>query len=418
MEQQLYPMIFKRKSFHLFRNTGTIDDWELRQIEAQFKTFTPLVEEIRVDLKIVPATRTTCKRGEEYCVLLYSERKEHYLQNIGYIGQQLDLYLASMNIGALWFGIGKTEEETYNGLDFVIMIAIAKMPGDKFRKDMFKSKRKPLDEIWQGEAHLDAANIARFAPSACNTQPWMVESRGDTLAVYRYQKPGKRGIMPADMVTYYNRIDMGIFLLFLELCLKHTGHGFERTLYSDRGDAEKTLTAVYQIHEGCLDLEKIRLELLDETNLDAVRAIDREDVSEAFVDSVDTIMEITRYGLDHHCLGHTYAIRYEETYVGVILMGEAIPWETDPQEMRGVPYYRLMGFVLDRRYRNGGIGGHVLETVIRRIYGEYGPRPIALGVHRDNHAAARFYQKHGFRKTQAMEGTDCYFLREVGPHDQ
>ena len=246
----------------------------------------------------------------------------------------------------------------------------------------------------------------------------MVESRGDTLAVYRYQKPGKRGIMPADMVTYYNRIDMGIFLLFLELCLKHTGHGFERTLYSDRGDAEKTLTAVYQIHEGCLDLEKIRLELLDETNLDAVRAIDREDVSEAFVDSVDTIMEITRYGLDHHCLGHTYAIRYEETYVGVILMGEAIPWETDPQEMRGVPYYRLMGFVLDRRYRNGGIGGHVLETVIRRIYGEYGPRPIALGVHRDNHAAARFYQKHGFRKTQAMEGTDCYFLREVGPHDQ
>ena len=47
---------------------------EHRHHRRQFKTFTPLVEEIRVDLKIVPATRTTCKRGEEYCVLLYSER--------------------------------------------------------------------------------------------------------------------------------------------------------------------------------------------------------------------------------------------------------------------------------------------------------------------------------------------------------
>ena len=38
----------------------------------------------------------------------------------------------------MWFGIGKPDEPTYNGLDFVIMIAIAKVADDKFRKDMFK----------------------------------------------------------------------------------------------------------------------------------------------------------------------------------------------------------------------------------------------------------------------------------------
>lgn len=75
-------------------------------------------------MKIVKEEETSCKRGSEYCILLYSEKKGNYLQNIGYIGEQLDLYLASMDIGSLWFGIGKTEEENYNGLDFVIMIAI------------------------------------------------------------------------------------------------------------------------------------------------------------------------------------------------------------------------------------------------------------------------------------------------------
>lgn len=249
MNEMEYQMIFKRKSFHLFKDTGHLSDMELVQIEDAFRSCRTLVPEIKVDMMIVPADQTSCKRGKEYCILLYSEKKEGYLSNIGYIGEQLDLYLASLNIGALWFGIGKTEERSYNGLDFVIMIAIAKMPQDKFRKDMFKSKRKPLNEVWHGVHYTNIGNIARFAPSACNTQPWIVEATQTGLSVYRYKKPGKRGIMPVAMVTHYNRIDIGIFLLFLELCLEHEGIGFERTLLPDTGDEEKTLIAVYQLHD-------------------------------------------------------------------------------------------------------------------------------------------------------------------------
>ena len=137
-----------------------------------------------------------------------------------------------------------------------------------------------------------------------------------------------------------------------------------------------------------MELQKIELELLTEQNIDAVRAIHREDISEEWVDNADTIMELTQYGLDHNCIGHTYAVRYGEEYIGVILLGEAIPWETDPPEMKGVPFYRLMRFVIDNRYRTKGIGGYVLEMVIESIYHEFGVRPIALGVHKDNHGAA------------------------------
>lgn len=243
--KDLYSMIFKRKSFHMFNDTGHISDMELMQIKEAFHACKPLLSEIKVGMKIVPAEQTTCKRGQEYCILLFSEEKEGYLPNIGYIGEQLDLNLVSMNIGTLWFGIGKTEE-TMDDMRFIIMIAIAKMPENKFRRDMFKSKRKPLDEVWSGN-DLNIANIVRFAPSACNTQPWIVKNEDDHLEVYRYKKQGKRGIMPKDRVSFYNRIDIGIFLLFLEVCMEHKGIGFERTLYTDYGDEEKTLVATYQM---------------------------------------------------------------------------------------------------------------------------------------------------------------------------
>ena len=251
MKEDLYEMIFKRKSFHLFRNIGNeqITEEELKEIENEFKTLKPLVENIKVKMKIVKES-TTCKRGQEYCILLYSEKKDNYLQNIGYIGEQLDLYLVSKNIGTLWFGIGKVEEKQLDGLDFVIMIAIAKVDsGDKFRKDMYKSKRKELSEIWNGNNYLDIANIVRFAPSACNTQPWMVESNENELKVYRYRKTGKRGIMPADKVIYYNQIDIGIFLCFLELCLNKNNIKFDRTLYVEENiEDEKNLIATYKIN--------------------------------------------------------------------------------------------------------------------------------------------------------------------------
>ena len=232
MNKNCYDMIFKRKSFHLFRNIGNehLTEEELKDIEKEFSKLKPLVDDIKV--KIIIVKKESILRGQEYCILFYTEKKDNYLQNIGYLGEQLDLYLVSKNIGTLWFGIGKPEEKELDGLDFVIMIAIAKVDSpDKFRKDMYKSKRKELSEIWSGDSYLDIANIVRFTPSACNTQPWKVEASNKEIKVYRYRKEGKRGIMPKDRVIYYNQIDIGIFLCFLELCLEHHNINYKRELF-------------------------------------------------------------------------------------------------------------------------------------------------------------------------------------------
>ena len=62
-------MIFKRKSFHLFRNIGNehITEEELKDIETEFNRLKPLVDNIDVKIKkhIVIATK------DDYYVFLF-----------------------------------------------------------------------------------------------------------------------------------------------------------------------------------------------------------------------------------------------------------------------------------------------------------------------------------------------------------
>jgi len=147
-----YEMIFKRKSFHIFRNVGneSISKDELNDIQSVYSEFTPLNPGIKTAIRIVPEKQTNCERGGEYCVLLYSEKKDGYLQNIGYLGEQLDLYLVSRNIGTLWFGIGKTQEKPFADMEFVIMLSIRKISDDS----KYRIRRCTL-----------AANIQMYPPS-------------------------------------------------------------------------------------------------------------------------------------------------------------------------------------------------------------------------------------------------------------
>ena len=47
--------------------------------------------------------------------------------------------------------------------------------------------------------------------------------------------------------------------------------------------------------------KQITFEALSEDNIEYVRSIQRDDISEAFVDTADTIMKLTEDGLEHNC---------------------------------------------------------------------------------------------------------------------
>lgn len=155
----------------------------------------------------------------------------------------------------------------------------------------------------------------------------------------------------------------------------------------------------------------IKFEELNQGNLYKARMINRSDISEDYVDDIDTLMELTDYGVKHKCKGHTFLISIGDRPIGIILLGEAIPWETDPPQVKKTPFYRLMGFVIDKAYRRHGLGKTILEETIRRVYSDFGERPIILGCHKDNFKAAVFYERCGFSRTNYMEGNDIYYIK-------
>ena len=75
MDKKLYEMIFKRKSFHLFRNIGNehITDNELKDIEEQFTKFKPLIDDINVKIKIV---KTLQLANEDKNIVFYSIQRK------------------------------------------------------------------------------------------------------------------------------------------------------------------------------------------------------------------------------------------------------------------------------------------------------------------------------------------------------
>ena len=155
----------------------------------------------------------------------------------------------------------------------------------------------------------------------------------------------------------------------------------------------------------------IELEQLTHENLEQALRIKRDDIPEEWVDDAETLMETTDYGAEHDLIGHTYLAFQDGICVGIIMIGEAIPWDTDPEELEGIPFYRLMGFTVDKDHRSKGIGGEILEKAIEQVFDEFGKRPVSLGVHKDNLRAGPFYERHGFKRTGVFEGNDEYYLR-------
>jgi len=243
--EQLYDMILKRKSVRRFDRSLHISNEELDDIKLKISNLKPLVNDIEIAYKIVKVEDTNCKWNGEYCILVYSQEKENYLLNIGYMFEQLDLYLASLNIGACWYGWGKTSEKIYDNKKFVIMINFGKSKVEDFRENIEKTNRKEINEMWEGNTALEVASVARYAPSACNSQPWIVKSHDNTIDLY--QNTNITSILSKALIRYFNIIDLGIFMLILELSLNHFEYDIKRELMSQETKISPNQIASYTI---------------------------------------------------------------------------------------------------------------------------------------------------------------------------
>ena len=209
----LNEMICHRKSCRSF--VGKSVDAEMIEKILSFEP-KPLYPEIKVRMDIVSRNQVKCicPWTTPQVITIYSEEAEGYLENIGFLFQQMDLYLQTLGLGVCWLGMGKMNPKTapeVEGMKFVIMLAFGYPKGDQLRHDLKGFKRKFLEQISdRADPRLEPA---RLAPSSINSQPWYFTHEGDTLHTYCTAK-GMAGCM--------NRIDMGIALAHLYVAYAET----------------------------------------------------------------------------------------------------------------------------------------------------------------------------------------------------
>lgn len=234
---ELYNMMFKRKSFRKFKSEIEISKSELEKIEYFIND---VAERITIDTpmiyNIVPVSETSCKRGE-YCILIYGNMDNKSLLNIGYMFAQLDFFLASIDIGSCWYGMGKPYEmEASDSLPYVIMISIAKAGSEEFRKDYTKAKRKSNEELCFGEESSSLIDYVKYSPSACNSQPWILKINQNKLSIIL--NPKEKMIIPKDKIIFYNTIDLGIMIFSCEIWMRNNQISYNRRVNYGNGSYE------------------------------------------------------------------------------------------------------------------------------------------------------------------------------------
>lgn len=201
-------MIYRRRSCRSYA-AEPISDAMRQTIEAFGKTMRPLDPGIRVSWQIIEAdkVRFYMPWKAPQLIAVFSENKPGYLENVGFLFQQMDLYLQSMGLGVCWMGLGKLRNQLDipEGMEFVILLPFG-TPKEPLPCEARKFPRKAMQEI----SDIDDPRLecARVAPSSTNSQPWYFVHEGDAIHAFR----SNAGILRHAMLGTMNRIDLGIAL--------------------------------------------------------------------------------------------------------------------------------------------------------------------------------------------------------------
>lgn len=203
--------IYKRRSVRSYSD-HPLPPEVLQKISDRIGALTPLDPSIRVHASIVTRdrVRTPFSWAPPHMVAIYSEEADGYLENVGFLFQQLDLYLQSIGLGACWLGMGRMSgtakpDGVGEDLHFVILLAFGTPKDQPQRKDAADFKRRMSEEI--ADRPDPRLEPARLAPSSINSQPWYFVHEGDdVIHVYRTRPSRLKALIGM------NRIDMGIAL--------------------------------------------------------------------------------------------------------------------------------------------------------------------------------------------------------------
>jgi nitroreductase len=217
----LYPMIFKRRSIRTYELTP-LNEKSLQKISDSLHTLQPMCDDIKTEFTIIShnQVRRARKKAPLY-IAAFSEMKAHYLTNIGFMLQQMDLFFSANEIGSCWQGIPRPTKKVKenSNLEFVILMAFGNTKETLHRMNVSDFNRKPLSKITEITDMNELLEAARLAPSSTNCQAWYFT--GDETMIHAYVS--KPGFLRRLFATTLLQIDVGIALCHLKIAAEHFG---------------------------------------------------------------------------------------------------------------------------------------------------------------------------------------------------
>jgi len=205
----LNEFINKRKSIRKYQ-PDSLDEKTLQDVQKYFGKIKSLYCDIKVNFTIVgkDGVKSILSLNSPHYITATSENKQGYLVNVGFMLQQVDLYLSSIGLGGCWFGMAQPKEKPLDDMEFVIAFAFGK-PAERLYRKLVDFKRKPLNKI--SDTEDNRLEVVRLAPSARNLQKYYFAAENNTFHVY-CTKPG---MLTIKSLAKMREIDVGIALAHL-----------------------------------------------------------------------------------------------------------------------------------------------------------------------------------------------------------
>ncbi|HEX7481846.1 MAG TPA: nitroreductase family protein [Candidatus Bathyarchaeia archaeon] len=221
-ESTMFEAIFKRKSIRDYDPTS-IDSNRLEEISRNLQSLKPMLAEIKTEFKIISPNHVTRKinNNAPHYIAAFSEAKDIYKVNIGFMLQQMDLYFSVIGLGSCWLGIPQPTKEVMDSsnLEFIVLMSFGNSKKALYRTSASEFHRKSLSDITNIEGANDLLEAARLAPSAVNLQNWYFTGNKNMIHAYS----SKAGFFRSRVGGDYFPVNMGIALCHLKLAAEHYG---------------------------------------------------------------------------------------------------------------------------------------------------------------------------------------------------
>ena len=226
LNHSIYPAIFNRKSTRSYSDNPISED-KLDRLRAFIPEVVPLLPSEQAAFEIKPHKGNTMK------IAAYAKNEAASFINLAFMLQQMDLFIQTNGMGALWNTTVRATKKQYGGLPYGICLVFGMAKESPVRINKSEFDRKQPEEI-SDNPEFPLVEAVRLAPSARNRQPWYLICKEGHIDFYCR----KGGLIDNTLLKGLHWFDIGIAACHAVLALQKEGFSPTGVMRNDAPDKD------------------------------------------------------------------------------------------------------------------------------------------------------------------------------------